>query len=80
MDTKNPKTVNTANEDRMAGNWKLFKGKLRERWGDLTDDELDRLQGQRDQLIGRIQERSGRERAEVERDIDSLSRDTNYAW
>jgi uncharacterized protein YjbJ (UPF0337 family) len=78
MDTKH--FGNTPNEDRVTGNWKLFKGKLRERWGDLTDDELDRLQGQRDQLIGRLQERSGRERAEIERDIDSLSRDTNYAW
>lgn len=78
MDTD--RFTNRPAEDRLAGNWKLLKGKLRERWGDLTDDELDRLQGQREQLIGRLQERSGRERAEIERDVDTLSRDVNYSW
>lgn len=47
------------NEDRIAGNWKQFKGKIREQWGKLTDDDLDVVAGKRDQFIGKIQERQG---------------------
>lgn len=47
------------NEDRIAGNWKQFKGKMREQWGKLTDDDLDVVAGKRDQFIGRLQERQG---------------------
>ena len=66
--------------DRVQGNWKQFKGKLREKWGDLRDDDLDRSQGQRDQLVGHIQERTGRQRQEIERDVDTISRDTGYRF
>jgi uncharacterized protein YjbJ (UPF0337 family) len=45
------------NEDRVKGNWKQFKGKIKEKWGLLTEDELDVAEGRRDQLIGKIQER-----------------------
>jgi uncharacterized protein YjbJ (UPF0337 family) len=56
------------NSDRIAGNWKQIKGKVREQWGRLTDDDLAVAEGKRDQLLGRIQERYGitRERAEQE--------------
>jgi uncharacterized protein YjbJ (UPF0337 family) len=56
------------NSDRIAGNWKRIKGKVREQWGRLTDDDLAVAEGKRDQLLGRIQERYGitRERAEQE--------------
>ena len=56
------------NWDRIEGNWKQFKGKARQKWGELTDDDLDKLAGKRDQLIGKIQERKGiaRDRAEAE--------------
>ncbi|MDB5895074.1 MAG: ral stress protein CsbD [Rhodoferax sp.] len=47
------------NNDRMQGNWTEFKGKLKEQWGKLTDDDLDVVQGQREQLLGRLQERHG---------------------
>jgi uncharacterized protein YjbJ (UPF0337 family) len=47
------------NWDRIEGNWKEFKGRVREQWGKLTDDDLDVAAGKRDQLIGRIQERYG---------------------
>ncbi len=54
------------NHDRIAGNWKQMSGKVREQWGKLTDDDLTVVEGQRDQLIGRIQERYGvaKEKAE----------------
>jgi uncharacterized protein YjbJ (UPF0337 family) len=47
------------NNDRMEGNWKQFKGKIKEQWGKLTDDDLDVAEGRREQLVGRIQERHG---------------------
>ena len=47
------------NQDRIEGNWKQFKGKVKEQWGKLTDDDLDVIAGKREQLLGRIQERHG---------------------
>jgi len=41
------------NRDTIAGNWKQLKGKVKERWGEFTDDELDQLEGKRDQIIGK---------------------------
>ena len=43
----------------IEGNWKQFKGKVKETWGDLTDDELDQIAGRRDILLGKIQEKYG---------------------
>ena len=56
------------NEDIFGGNWMQFKGKVKEQWGKLTDDDLDVIAGKRDQLLGRLQERYGyaRDRAEEE--------------
>jgi uncharacterized protein YjbJ (UPF0337 family) len=56
------------NWDQVAGNWKQFKGTVREKWGKLTDDDLDVVAGKRDQLVGKIQERYGitKEAAEKE--------------
>ncbi|WP_084565857.1 CsbD family protein [Mesorhizobium sp. LSHC440A00] len=48
--------------NRVEGNWKQFKGKVKEQWGKLTDDDLDRIAGNRDQLEGTIQERYGIEK------------------
>ena len=45
------------NQDRIAGNWRQFKGKLQEQWGKLTDDDLEVIQGRFEQLVGRIQQR-----------------------
>ncbi|MGQ0445709.1 MAG: CsbD family protein [Beijerinckiaceae bacterium] len=45
--------------NRIEGNWKQFKGKVKEQWGNLTDDDLDKIAGKRDQLEGKIQERAG---------------------
>lgn len=57
------------NSDRIEGNWKQFKGKVKEQWGKLTDDDLDVIAGKRDQLLGRIQERHGVARDEAETQI-----------
>ena len=55
------------NSDRAAGVWKQLKGKVKEKWGKLTDDEIDQLEGKGDQLAGKLQERYGMQRDEAER-------------
>jgi uncharacterized protein YjbJ (UPF0337 family) len=57
------------NQDIFEGNWKQFKGKVKEQWGKLTDDDLDVISGKRDQLVGRIQERYGVARDEAEKQL-----------
>lgn len=54
----------------MKGNWKQLKGRARETWGRLTDDDLDQIEGRRQVLIGRIQERYGKDLATVEQEVD----------
>jgi uncharacterized protein YjbJ (UPF0337 family) len=58
------------NRDVLSGQWKQLKGKVRQQWGRLTDDEVDQIAGSRDQLVGKIQERYGRSRDEAERELD----------
>ena len=57
------------NWDIIEGNWKQYKGKVKEQWGKLTDDSLDRISGKREQLAGRIQEAYGLSKDEAERQI-----------
>ena len=47
------------NTDVLKGNWKQAKGKIKEAWGKLTDDELDQIEGNYDQFVGKVQERYG---------------------
>ena len=68
------------NNDTMKGNWNQFKGKVKEQWGKLTDDDLDVIDGQRDQLIGRIQEREGLDRDLAERQVTDWETRNNYTW
>ena len=62
------------NWDRVEGNWKQFKGKIREEWGDLTDDDLDVVAGKRQQLVGKIQERYGVARDEAEKQVKEFEK------
>ena len=59
------------NWDIVKGNWLQLKGKAREQWGMLTDDDWDRAAGEKDQLLGRLQERYGWTREQAEREIDA---------
>jgi len=59
------------NEDILQGKWAQLKGKVKEQWGNLTDDEIDQLDGKKDQLVGRVQERYGIAREQAERDVDT---------
>lgn len=67
-------------EQQMEGSWKQLKGRLKEAWGALTDDELDRMEGQRDQLEGLIEEKTGKSRANIRRKIDELAKETQYKF
>ncbi len=58
------------NWDQIKGNWTQFRGKVRESWGDLTDDDVARIEGNQEQLVGRIQERYGIAKEEAERQVD----------
>ena len=60
------------NDDVLKGKWLQLKGQIKEKWGELTDDELDQIGGQRDQLVGQIQERYGLAKDEVNRELDAL--------
>jgi len=61
------------NSDELKGKWTQLKGKAKEQWGELTDDDLDKVEGQRDQRVGKIQERYGKTKAEAEREVESWS-------
>jgi uncharacterized protein YjbJ (UPF0337 family) len=61
------------NWDRIEGNWKQWKGKVKEKWGKLTDNDLTVIGGKRDQLAGMLQNRYGIAKDEVEREIDEFA-------
>jgi uncharacterized protein YjbJ (UPF0337 family) len=61
------------NWDTIKGNWKQFRGKVKEKWGQLTDDDLTAIAGRRDQLAGKLQERYGYRKDQVERELDEFS-------
>ena len=69
------------NEAILEGKWKQFRGKVKEQWGDLTDDELDEIDGRRDQLVGLLQEKYGYSLARAEDEFDDFidSLDDRYA-
>ena len=69
------------NKDEASGNWKQFKGKMKEKWGKLTDDDMQVIEGKRDQLVGKIQERYGSTKDEAEREVsDWEGQNKDYRW
>jgi len=60
------------NWDRIEGNWKQLKGKAKEQWGKLTDDQLDVIGGKRDQLVGKVQESYGIGKDEAEKQVNAF--------
>jgi uncharacterized protein YjbJ (UPF0337 family) len=58
------------NRDTLKGQWTQLKGRIRQQWGQLTDDELDQIQGDREILIGKLQERYGRTREQAEQEVE----------
>jgi uncharacterized protein YjbJ (UPF0337 family) len=62
------------NEDQIKGSWNEFKGKVKEQWGKLTDDDLLQIEGDQDQLIGQVQRRYGIAREEAEKQVRDFMR------
>lgn len=60
------------NRDILEGQWTQLKGNVRERWGKLTDDDLDRIAGKRDQLIGTIQQKYGAARDAAAKEVSDF--------
>lgn len=65
------------NWDQAKGNWKQFKGQVQQQWGKLTDDDLDVIEGKREELVGRIQKRYGYEKERVEQEVDEFCEHCN---
>ena len=57
------------NQDRIEGKWKQLKGVVREKWGKLTDDDINQIAGQHDRLVGKVQERYGIAKEEAEKQV-----------
>jgi uncharacterized protein YjbJ (UPF0337 family) len=69
------------NKDEASGNWKQFKGKMKDKWGKLTDDDMQVIEGKRDQLVGKIQERYGSTKDEAEREVsDWEGQNKDHRW
>jgi uncharacterized protein YjbJ (UPF0337 family) len=69
----------TMNWDQIQGNWVQFKGKLRLNWVKLTDEDITRINGRRDELAARLQERYGFAKAEADREIGAWIRSQKHA-
>lgn len=62
------------NTDQIQGSWKEISGKVQEKWGRLTNDDLDRIAGQKDQLVGAVQKEYGKSREAAEKEVDDYLR------
>ena len=62
------------NWDQVKGNWKEFKGQVKQQWGKLTDDDLDVVEGKRDELVGKVQHAYGVSREEADKQISTWER------
>jgi len=66
------------NKDIVQGNFKQLKGKIKQQWGKLTDDEIDQLEGHTEILAGKLQERYGLGREEAERQVKEFRTRNNW--
>lgn len=72
------------NKDILKGKWKQLRGEIKETWGELTDDEIDQIEGNADKLVGKLQEKYGYTREEAEEEIEDFvdrtesHRETSY--
>jgi len=63
------------NWDRIEGDWKMFKGKVKQKWGDLTDDDLTKINGKREQLQGFLEKRYGYAKDKAKAEIEKWAND-----
>src|SRR6266567_1000863 len=65
------------NWDQVKGNWKQFQGKVKQKWGKLTDDDLTMINGRREELEGKIQDRYGYSRDQIRKEVDDWLKTTS---
>lgn len=70
--------TNSSTWDKISGKWKQVMGEVKSRWGDLTDDELLEINGKRDILAGKIQERYGIAKEEANKQIDKWADELKF--
>lgn len=63
------------NKMELKGNWNEFKGKIKEKWGELTDDDLKEIEGNYDQLVGKLQQKYGLMKEKAEEELENFSKD-----
>jgi uncharacterized protein YjbJ (UPF0337 family) len=64
---------NNMNWDQISGKWTEFKGQVKEKWGKLTDDDMNVLDGKRDQIAGKLQQRYGYAKEQAEKELDDFA-------
>ena len=75
---RRPPIISLMNTPEIKGDWNILKGKLKQRWAQLSEDDLDYISGQHPELLGRIQERTGATREAVEEVLKS--EETGSTW
>jgi uncharacterized protein YjbJ (UPF0337 family) len=65
-------------EDMFKGQWKQLKGHVQKQWGKLTDDELDEIEGNKDILLGKLQEKYGYTKEQARMEVDNWMRDSDF--
>jgi uncharacterized protein YjbJ (UPF0337 family) len=65
------------NWDQIKGNWTQVKGKAQQQWGKLTNDDLDVIEGRREEFVGKVQERYGIAKEEAEKQVDDFCKKCN---
>ena len=66
------------NEHTLKGDWNQMKGTVKQKWADLTDDDLLHIEGSRDKLVGKVQERDGHSKDDAEREVDTWRNENKY--
>jgi uncharacterized protein YjbJ (UPF0337 family) len=67
-------------DEQVTGNWNQLKGKIQERWGQITDDELQEVEGQVGQLVGLIQQKTGQTRQQIEQTLDKFCEECGWRF
>ena len=60
------------NELQIKGNWNEIKGKMKQKYGDLTDDDLKYVEGKGDEMLGKLQQKTGRTKEELKHELESF--------
>lgn len=69
--------MNDSTKDRLSANWKKLKGEVQKKWGKLTDDDVTAIKGERNKLVGKLQDRYGMAKAKAEKEVEDFNKSCN---